>query len=89
VVVQWDPERSIHGKSLPYRSIQVGLSRHVIGRYVEEWTVEIEDVTPLAHKLYQLLQAGQAENAERDLPRERVYPTPPSIGRRRDYSGGP
>jgi hypothetical protein len=81
VVVQWDPERNIRGKSMPYRSIQVGLSRHVIGCYVEEWAVEIQDITPLVHKLHQLIQAGHAERAERDLPRERVYPTPPDIAR--------
>ena len=45
VVVQWDPERSIHGASLPYKSIQVGLSRHIVQRYVEDWTVEIRDIT--------------------------------------------
>jgi Domain of unknown function (DUF4291) len=82
VVVQWDPERSVRGKSLPHKSIQVGLSRHVISRYVQEWTVEIQDVTPLAHKLYQLLQAGDGGRVERELPRERVYPTPPHIVRR-------
>jgi hypothetical protein len=82
VVLQWDPERSIQGKSLPQKSIQVGLSRHIISRYVQEWTVEIQDVTPLAHKLYQLLQAGEASRVHRQLPRERVYPTPPSIARR-------
>ena len=82
VVVQWDPERSVQGKSLPHKSIQVGLSRHIISRYVQEWTVEIQDVTPLAHKLYQLLQAGEASRVQRELPRERLYPTPPSIARR-------
>src|SRR5262249_30255554 len=37
VHVQWDPERSLRGAGLPYRSIQVGLSRHIIREYVEEW----------------------------------------------------
>jgi len=82
VVVQWDPERSIRGKSLPHKSIQVGLSRHIIQRYVEEWTVEIRDVTPLAHKLYDRLKAGESDRAQRDLPHENTYPTPPGIARR-------
>ena len=30
VHVQWDPERPLRGEKLPHRSIQVGLSRHVI-----------------------------------------------------------
>src|SRR5262245_36915754 len=29
VHVQWDPERSLRGAGLPYRSIQVGVSRHL------------------------------------------------------------
>jgi hypothetical protein len=37
VHVQWDPERSLQGKRLPHCSIQVGLSRHVIREYVEDW----------------------------------------------------
>jgi hypothetical protein len=82
VVVQWDPERDLRGKSLPYRSIQVGLSRHVIARYVDEWTVAIRDVTPLVRKLHALIQAGDADKAAMQLPRERVYPTPREIARR-------
>jgi hypothetical protein len=82
VVVQWDPERTVRGNSLPHKSIQVGLSRHVISRYVQEWTVEIEDMTPLAHQLYQLLKTGEADRVQRGLPRERVYPIPLSIARR-------
>lgn len=82
VVVQWDPERNIRGKSLPYKSIQVGLSRQVIQRYVDEWTLAIEDMTPLVHKLYNLIQSGHADRAELALPREHVYLLPPAIAQR-------
>jgi hypothetical protein len=82
VHVQWDPERSLRGASLPYGSIQVGLSRHVIRKYVNEWTVSITDYTPLVRKIYSLLKAGQIEKAKRLLPPERVYPLNPTIGRR-------
>jgi len=37
VQVQWDPERSIRGGKLEYRAIQVGLSRHIVRRYVDDW----------------------------------------------------
>lgn len=50
VHVQWDPERTIRGASLHYGSIQVGLSRHIIERYVNEWIVSITDYTPLVRK---------------------------------------
>ena len=82
VVVQWDPERDLRGKSLPQRSIQVGLSRHVIARYAEEWAIEIRDVTPLVRTLSKLIQSGDADKAAKQLPREQVYPTPPDIARR-------
>lgn len=81
VHVQWDPERTVRGKSLPVKSIQVGLSRHIIERYVNEWTVEIRDVTPLVKKIYKLLQEGQEAKAKAFLPKERSYPLDPAIAR--------
>jgi hypothetical protein len=82
VHVQWDPERSLRGASLPYSSIQVGISRHLIREYVEEWVVGIEDYTPRVRKVYDLLQSGQADKAKRQLPPERVYPMSDEVGRR-------
>lgn len=82
VHVQWDPERTLRGASLPYRSIQVGLSRHIIQRYVEEWAVEIRDITPLVRKLSTLIQSGKSSNAQDLLPKERVYPLPAPIAHR-------
>jgi Domain of unknown function (DUF4291) len=82
VHLQWDPERSLRGAGLPYYSIQVGLSTHIIRQYVEEWTVGIEDYTPRVRKIYGLLQSGQPERAKKQLPPERVYPVGPDIARR-------
>jgi hypothetical protein len=82
VHVQWDPERSLRGAGLPYYSIQVGLSRHAIGEYVEGWVVGIEDYTARVRKIYELLQSGQADKARRHLPPERVYPVGRELGRR-------
>ena len=74
VHIQWDPERSLRGKSLPVNSIQVGLSRHIIEKYVNEWTIDIRDVTPLVKKIHGLLQDGHEAKAKGFLPKERVYP---------------
>lgn len=82
VHAQWDTERSLRGAGLPYFSIQIGLSRHVISEYVEEWVVGIDDLTPRVRKIYDLLQGGQADKARRHLPPERVYPVRPETGRR-------
>ncbi|HKS71421.1 MAG TPA: DUF4291 family protein [Ktedonobacterales bacterium] len=82
VRVQWDPERTLNGASLPQRSIQVGLSRAIIGRYVNEWTVAIGDVTPLVKRIDALRRAGERERARALLPHERVYPVSDALRRR-------
>jgi hypothetical protein len=80
VHLQWDPERSLRGTGLPHSSIQVGLSRHVIREYTDDWMVGIEDYTPLVRKIYTLLQSGHADKAKRLLPPERVYPVSAEFG---------
>lgn len=82
VHVQWDPERSLRGADLGIGSIQVGLSRHVIDRFVDEWTVDISDETARARKIADLLARGQEPAARRQLPPERPYPLPDAIARR-------
>lgn len=82
VRVQWDPERTLDGASLPQRSIQVGLSRAIVERYVREWTVEIHDLTPLVRRIDALRKAGDRARARELLPRERVYPLPDGLRRR-------
>lgn len=73
VHIQWDPERSIRGADLGVNSIQVGISRHLIQEYVEDWVTDIVDYTPLVKKIYGLLKTGHADKAKQLLPKERVY----------------
>jgi hypothetical protein len=82
VHVQWDPERSLRGEKPGHRSIQVGLSRHVIRQYVDEWIVSITDLGPLVRKLRDLRKTGAHDAARRLLPPERVYPVSAQIARR-------
>lgn len=84
VHVQWDPERSIRGADVGINSIQVGLGRTVIERYVNDWVIEIRDMTPLVRKLHALVGAGQVANARKLLPPERIYPVEPNIAKRLD-----
>ncbi|MGP2437327.1 DUF4291 domain-containing protein [Streptomyces sp. JW3] len=72
--VQWDPERDLHLRALPYRSLQLGLCGEAVRRYADEWTVSISDVTPLAHVIRGLVTGGDTESAARLLPEERPYP---------------
>ena len=90
VHIQWDPERSIRGGKLQHRAIQVGISRTMIDEYVDQWTEQIADVTPLVKKLRSMRQAGKHSAAKRMLPPERVYPVSAKTGQRLgiDEDGG-
>ncbi|MFI1471955.1 DUF4291 domain-containing protein [Streptomyces wuyuanensis] len=72
--VQWDPERDLRLQPLPYRSLQLGLSGEAVRRYADEWTVSIDDVTPLAREIHALVSSGDLDSATRLLPHERPYP---------------
>lgn len=80
VHVQWDTERSLRGAALDHYSIQVGLSRHIITEFVEEWTASIEDITPTVNKMHRLLKAGRDKEAKRLLPKERACPLDSKVG---------
>ena len=82
VHIQWDTERSIRGAGLNHFSIQVGISRHVIREYVDDWIVEIEDLTSTVTKIREAIRSGNQKHAQRLLPPERVYPVDPEIGKR-------
>jgi hypothetical protein len=82
VHVQWDPERSIHGKKLDHRAIQVGISRTLIEAFVSEWITELRDLTETTTKIRSLRKAGHYDKARRLLPRETVYPVTENVARR-------
>jgi len=75
VRVQWDPDRSVRMQPLPHRAVQIGLTGDALRRYVDEWTVSITDVTPLAHSIHDLVRAGDIERADALRPKERPYDT--------------
>ncbi|MFF7454168.1 DUF4291 domain-containing protein [Kitasatospora sp. NPDC008115] len=72
--VQWDPERDLHLRPLPYRSLQLGLTGEAARRYADEWTVSITDVTPLVRRIHGHLRDGETDAARLLLPDERPYP---------------
>ena len=82
VRVQWDPERSLRGGKLAYRSIQVGLGRAVAAEYAKTWISRIEDVTPLVKKLRELRRRGEHDRAATLLPVERPYPLSEALNAR-------
>lgn len=82
VHIQWDTERSLRGAPLNHYSIQVGISRHLIREFVDQWIVKIEDLSPTVAKIRQALKSGNTKNVKRLLPPERIYPVDAKIGRR-------
>jgi len=82
VHVQWDTERSLRGAPLNHYSIQVGISRHLIREFVDEWIVRIGDISSTVGKMRQLVKSGKEKNARRLLPSERVYPVDPQVAAR-------
>jgi hypothetical protein len=82
VHVQWDPERSVRGAALNHYSIQVGVGRHLIRTFADEWVVGLTDLTPQVRKAAELVRGGGAARAQRMLPPERVYPLDPELARR-------
>jgi hypothetical protein len=82
VVVQWDPERSPEIEKLDYRSIQIGIGGNLSKTWVDEWIVEIEDVTEKAKELKKAVDENvdTAELVKRGLlPEERVYDVPEDV----------
>jgi hypothetical protein len=64
VRIQWDPERDWRLQPVAdVRSLQLGLSGEAVERYVREWIVRIEDVTPVARMV-----AAAAENGTPPAP---------------------
>ncbi|MCA8989718.1 MAG: DUF4291 domain-containing protein [Planctomycetaceae bacterium] len=82
VHIQWDPERSIHGKKLEFRAIQVGISRTLIEKYVSSWIIEIRDLTATTAKIRELRRAGEYSRARRLLPPEKAYPVKTEVAHR-------
>ncbi len=72
VYVQWDPERSINGKKLEHRSLQLGISRKLIS-YFNDAIVAIDDLTPLVRKCHNLLINGKTTQAKSFLPRQKKF----------------
>ncbi|MFE6222763.1 DUF4291 domain-containing protein [Streptomyces sp. NPDC057854] len=79
VHVQWDPERSQRGAALNHYSIQVGIGRHLIRTFTDDWIVGLTDLTPQVRKASALMQSGHSAKAQRLFPAERVYPLSPGL----------
>ena len=73
VRIQWDPERDFLLQPLPYRTIQIGLSKEASSLYVTQWIQKITDVTSVAHEMHELVIRHEIEKAKKLLPVEIEY----------------
>lgn len=79
VRVQWDPERDWQLNVVEHvRAIQIGLSSEAVERYVNEWIVRLEDVTPVAHQLAGGGNSGIISGNRPDKL-EKPYPLSPEL----------
>ncbi|MCA9691747.1 MAG: DUF4291 domain-containing protein [Myxococcales bacterium] len=69
VRLQWDPDHDPHGNKLERRAIQLGLRGETLARYVDEWTLGIDDITERVHA-----ERARVGSEALCTPRERVYP---------------
>lgn len=86
VNVQWDPERTPKLGRLPYRSIQIGIPGLMVQQWVEEWIVEIKDITAEARQLKAVLDSDPGITKEKLIssglvPVEREFEVPEDIQR--------
>jgi len=76
VRVQWDPDRTLRLHKLERRAIQVGIRGEMVHRYINEWIIDLEEVTALA------LDCGVAAKNRTEppaVPEERMYPVSDAI----------
>lgn len=78
VRLQWDPDHHPSGAPTERRAIQLGLRGEVLERFIDEWTVGIEDITPFVAAQ----RPNVAELEQLVTPREDTYmPRDPAIAR--------
>lgn len=79
VRIQWDPEKDIFLQPLDYRSIQIGLSDIAVEKYVQDWILQVDDITENTKFICQLINDGKINQANDLLPHEKLYPLPEKI----------
>eukprot|EP01132_Coremiostelium_polycephalum_P002840 gene2840-3530_t len=75
IVVQWDPERTINlgARGDGMRSIQIGIKKGAVPKFVNEWIVSITDITDYCLSIKHELDSGNVELAKSMLPKEELY----------------
>lgn len=78
---QWDPERNVRTEKLPYRSLQLGISGDLVSQWINEWTVDITDITDDVRRWKSYIDEGKegVRRAKREIA-EKLHETVFDIG---------
>ena len=68
---QWDPDRDIYGNPIGRRAIQLGIKREMVKKYINDWIVNITDITDKVIEMRDSIQNGTF--SESMLPKEKKY----------------
>lgn len=68
---QWDPDRDIYGNPIGRRAIQLGIKGETVKKYINEWIVNITDITDKVIEMRNSIQNGTF--SESMLPQEKKY----------------
>ena len=68
---QWDPDRDIYGNPIGRRAIQLGIKGETVKKYVNDWIVNITDITDKVIEMRNGIQSGSF--SESMLPQEKKY----------------
>ena len=68
---QWDPDRDIYGNPIGRRAIQLGIKGETVKKYVNEWIVNITDITEEVIEMREKIENGSFLDS--DLPIEEKY----------------
>ena len=68
---QWDPDRDIYGNPIGRRAIQLGIKGETVKKYINDWIVNITDITDKVIEMRNSIQNGTF--SESILPKEKIY----------------
>jgi hypothetical protein len=81
VRLQWDPEKDVLLRPLPYKSVQIGISGIMVDKFINEWIVQIDDITDECKRISQLINNDKGAEAMTLLPAEQTYILPSHIAK--------
>ena len=68
---QWDPDRDIYGNPIGRRAIQLGIKGETVKKYVNDWIVNITDITEKVIEMREKIENGSFLDS--NLPIEEKY----------------